>query len=206
MPLKNFILLPGYACQSWIWDEIVPLLDGNCVKVEYPAGKFLTVKDFSEWVFDKFCKTSPLNVIGHSMGGLIGLELLSLVPIHRLLLLETFVTSPGPFFQNLFMEGSKWGERIEGMLTAEKKKYGPELQLSLRNVDCLETVERWGKKITAVYGDRGTGNPQLVKERLNWPSSLEGVRVEVVPDACHFPMLENPKETAAMIKKMMRSI
>lgn len=194
----SLLFLPGFACRPWIWDELATSLGFPYQAIAWPEGD--TVQQLTERILPEL-RSSTL-AIGHSMGGLVGLELLERGIIERLVLVETFITPPPPFFRNLLLEGSPWESKVQEMLFEEKKRYPMSLAESLRVVDSLALAERHFDRITAVYGDRG--KPARVETELGWPDGL-GIPVRAIPHSCHFPMLENPEELARVLSDCLKT-
>ena len=147
-------------------------------------------------------------VIGHSMGGLVALNLAE-KDVHlfrRVILVETFLTPPTPFFQNLFLQPDLRQEErmVLDMLEREKERYSPGLRETLRQVDTSQLMANLSARVQALYGDRGFGEANRVLQELGWSHDLQQrVTVSVVPNACHFPMIENAEVTARRIHDML---
>lgn len=186
MTTTPLIFLPGFACQPWIWDEVAEALQRPFQAIAWPDGD--TVQQLTEAILP----TLPADaiVIGHSMGGLVGLELLNRHLIRKLVMVESFVTPPPPFFQNLMLPDHPLLPRVQEMLKQEKLRYPATLAESLKQVDSLQLAQSLQGRIVAIYGDRGSGDPENVRKQLGWPESL-AIPVQVIPNTCHFPMLEN---------------
>lgn len=115
-----------------------------------------------------------------------------------------FLSSPPPFFQNLLLNQVASGPAIPEMLSREKSHYSPALGDQLRNVDMREWVLTRKKTLHAFYGDRGSGAPESVVNELQWSEALSAcVDVTVIPNACHFPMVENPSATLKSLRRIL---
>lgn len=207
------LFVPGYACRSDIWnavrDEFDPAFETTLVDWPKPlAAGFGKVEDFSDWLSASYELNRYDFIAGHSMGGLVALQALAGLgqPKPKLILVESFLISPGPFFQNLVMPGTapEVEAGIQQMLQQERDYYAPNLRQSLQNVDYTGQVTRLKTGIAAIYGDRGSHNAERVQRELGWPEMLmQKVPVRFVQDACHFPMVENPAQTAAWIHQIL---
>jgi pimeloyl-ACP methyl ester carboxylesterase len=147
---------------------------------------------------------AEMHLIGHSMGGLVALEVAArLGPLVKgVVLLESFLTPPSEFFQNLLMDSAADGlrSRVMAMLARGKQESSDALRASLGRVDYLDTACGLGEKLTAIYGDRGCGDVTRVRLALEWPEALVSqVALHVVPNACHFPMLESPESVLRIL-------
>ncbi len=212
MTLKG-LFLPGYACTSKIWQMIRDEFDSICEPtwVDWPIQaipSFHHVADFSHWLYTAVGVESYDFVVGHSLGGLAALQLVAMAEgvEPTVILIETFLTSPAPFFQNLLFDkaASVPAQLISVMLNREKIHYSPVLGDRLREVDMTEWVLTRKKMLYALYGDRGSGVPEKVVNELRWSESLSAcVEVKVIPDACHFPMIENPSATLKSLRRIL---
>jgi pimeloyl-ACP methyl ester carboxylesterase len=171
--------------------------------VDWPTEatpNFHRVDDFADWLHGSVGLEQYDFVVGHSLGGLAALRLVELAENvdPAVILIETFLAPPAPFFQNLFLKKttSVQAKVILEMLSHEKVHYSPILGDRLREVDISEWVVDRKKKLFALYGDRGCGAPEKVLNELQWSEDLSAcVDVTVIPNACHFPMVENPNAT-----------
>ena len=79
------LFLYGMKCQSWIWDQVNgDLTDCDIDYVAYPGEVTRTctsVSELTEWVGEQYLSRGQAYdfVLGHSMGGLIALQLSALV-------------------------------------------------------------------------------------------------------------------------------
>lgn len=115
-----------------------------------------------------------------------------------IILVESFLAPPTKFFQNLFLNitDSAQAQATIQMLNQEKIHYSPILGNSLHEVDLRAWAIRRNKKFYSLYGDRGSRNVDQVLNELQWTKELSNCgEVTVIPNACHFPMLENPSAT-----------
>lgn len=204
MTIKG-LFLPGYACTSQIWQLIRKELSSFCevTCVDWPTQAtpgFHHIDDFAHWLYGSTEIKQFDFIVGHSLGGLVALRLTEIAESvdPTIILVESFLAPPTKFFQNLFLninESPQAQETIQ-MLNQEKIHYSPILGDSLREVDIRAWAIRRRKKFYAFYGDRGSGNFEKVLNELQWPENLaECVEVTVIPNACHFPMIENPGAT-----------
>lgn len=203
-------LFPGFACRSWIWDELRDQLAGkhDLICIDWPAdpgGRYNTPGALAEWAIQEHLpQGTQMHLIGHSMGGLVAMEVATRLGamVKGVILLESFLTPPSEFFQNLLMDSAPGDlrSRIVAMLARGKEESSDALRTSLGRVNYLDTASRLGEKLMAIYGDRGCGDVTRVRLALDWPVALVNQTApQVVANACHFPMLENPESVLRII-------
>lgn len=203
--MKNGVFLPGYACLPYIWNaQSENLADKYQLQtVAWPnelIGNFEQISDFAEWFINDIYDGREYDfIVGHSMGGLVALFIARLIPakVKKVILVESFITSPTPYFQNLLMESADLllKNRVINMLKAEQKYYSPQLSQNLRDLDLTDMLQELESDMFAIYGDRGKGDFAGLVENLKLSSEiLDKINIRIVHDACHFPMLEKPME------------
>jgi pimeloyl-ACP methyl ester carboxylesterase len=213
--MKRVMFLPGYACTSAIWRPVCEELGSNYdpILVNWPIQAtpgFHTLNDFADWLHDTFWPGGCDALVGHSLGGLVAIQLLASgkVAVPKLILVETFLVSPDPFFHNLLLSGesSDQGKGILKMLHRQEAHYSPGLREAIRDLDMSQQVLQVGKTFHALYGDRGCGKPEMVLEKLGWTAQISAhVEARVIPGSCHFPMLENPYATVDGLRSIIDS-
>ena len=209
------VFLPGYACTSQIWQSVCEEIGSTYdpTLIDWPVQAtpdFHCLNDFAHWLYASFWPRQCDFIIGHSLGGLVALQLLASgkVVIPKIILVETFLLPPNPFFHNLLLSGasSVQAQQILEMLSCEEAHYSPRLREAIREVDMSEQVLRIGKTFHALYGDRGCGRPEIVLEKLQWTEQISTrVELRVIPESCHFPMVENPQETVHVLRSIIDS-
>jgi len=199
----NGLFLPGYGCKPWIWQNVkASFNDCDLIIVEWPThltNHFHEIADFSKWIIDTYKIESLDFMIGHSMGGLIALHLSTLnnIKIKDVVLVESFIMSPGKFFQNLLMDSTDdiIKKNVMDMLTKESKYFSRELGNQLKNSNFTDLIETTKSRIHCVYGDRGNHDHKIVIDELGMPNSISNnINIKMIPNSCHFPMLENSEQ------------
>ncbi|GAU78442.1 alpha/beta fold hydrolase [Fusibacter sp. 3D3] len=212
--MKKILILSGYACKSWIWNSIN--FDHTLYEydiIDWPRDKisaFHSLDEYVEYLYENNLSKVDYydSVIGHSMGGLIGLYLAAQYPdkIKKLILVESYILSPTPFFQNLVYVNNlnTHREPIENMLREESPYYSEKLPMQLRALDLSDVVYNITQDIYAFYGDRGEKDNRIIKNELGWNKALDDkINVLFICDSCHFPMLENSLEFNQKIIKII---
>jgi pimeloyl-ACP methyl ester carboxylesterase len=208
---KTGLALPGYACTAQIWKEIGSRLAPGIelTPVNWPGSltpRFERIDDFASWLCDEYPISQYDFIIGHSLGGLVAVK--AMAELNRsdqtIILLESFLTPPGPFFQNLLMPKTPLTleAEVKQMLKDEREFYSARLQNDLKQVNLCNPALFKVEKVYALYGDRGCGDAERVKQELSWPGWMKArIPVGIVGNSSHFPMLENPQETTQALRE-----
>lgn len=208
----DILFLPGYACSSAVWEPLRTELPAHyaATSLDWPRGStpgFHSLRDFAGWLSVWLGDRRFDCIVGHSMGGLAALQLLAAgsEAASRLVLMESFVLPPPPFFRNLVLRDSAAeAQAVRTMLALERPYYSPALAESLREADFTQEVRQLDVPVHALHGDRGCGDPERVRGALGWPEALSRrVELAVIPGACHFPMLENPRHTGEALRRIL---
>lgn len=176
------------------------------------TAKLDSLEDYCQWLLGKFRSTGffPDVIIGHSMGGLVGLclTLSGAWDIRQVIVVESFVTPPKPFFQNLTMEGTspELRDKLVEMLRREQPRYSHKLGQELKKIDLTHLLEESAVNLLAIYGDRGY-DETAVRQNIGWSDTLtQRLNLQTVADSCHFPMLENPQAILKIIRAELAAI
>ena len=211
------LVLYGMHCQLWIWDELKALSgDLDLTFLEYPHEVTTvchSVHELSEWVAKSaFSNGQAYDVIiGHSMGGNIALELsgLKALGIKKTILIETSIRPSAPFYHNLLTEQHQiaLGERVKRMLEEERVFTTQSLKESFRNAfDYSNTLMAIDHQVIAIYGDRNQPDyPDLIRDLNLSESEMKQLELIFIEDACHMPMLENPKRLSKLLRHYIKA-
>lgn len=210
------LLLYGLKCQPWIWDGMKSdLADCDIEYVEYPEDVTRTcvsIGELTAWVDEQYLSLGQAYdfVLGHSMGGLIALQLSALdgARFKKTIFVESFLKPSEPFYHNLMMDANMalMGDRVLRMFGEEDAKYTPELKASLQeDFDFTESLDHIANAVFGIYGDRGTRDTALLLRNLDLDDHRLGrLDISFIHDACHLPMLENPHELAQRILSILQ--
>lgn len=205
------IFLYGANCTTIVWDELNLLMDNSdTLIIEYPheiTEKAETVKDVAQWVYDTY--GGDLNcdcIIGHSMGGIIALDLITNFGIscQKVILIESNLKPAEKFYRNLMTPENmaKYGKKIIPMIKAEAPFYADKLKQSFQDdFDFTDLVLKSAIEIHGIYGDRSEQNYKDRISDLNLGRDIENnINFHFIKDCCHMPMVENPEALAEMLK------
>ncbi len=205
------LVLYGLKCQPWIWGPMKGDLAGYDIEyVAYPAEVTRTctsVNELMAWVSERYLSRGQTYdfVLGHSMGGLIALQLSAQdgARFGKTIFVESFLRPSEPFYHNLMMDATMttMGDRVLAMFREEDANYTPELKASLKEgFDYTGPLDHITGRIYGIYGDRGHHDRPLLLRSLDLDDrQLNRLDISFIPDACHLPMLENPHALAQRI-------
>jgi pimeloyl-ACP methyl ester carboxylesterase len=206
-------MLYGVNCTNKVWDSFKPYLSGYEVDyVEYPHEITLKTKevaDISKWVYENYHRQYYQAVIGHSLGGIVALQLAVKykMKFDKLIYLDTNLKPANEFYRNLMTPEhmKEFGESILTMFQAERKFYTPELFESIQNeFDYSNYLKEITQKVYAIYGDRNKPEYYDKIRDLNLSDeALEKLKLKFINNACHMIMIENPKQLYETIKAVL---
>ena len=207
--MKN-IYLYGANCTKDVWDDLLEqYADPDALLIEYPheiTEKAKSVTDLTRWVFDTYGNDLNGNcLIGHSLGGIIALELVAEFGIlcEKVILIETNLKPAEKFYRNLMTPENMriHGGKIIPMIKAESPYYTDDLKHSIQDdFDYSDLVHKSTVEIHGIYGDRGEDNYKDRISDLNLGKDIENnINFHFIKNACHLPMVENPKDLAAVL-------
>ncbi|MGL5086427.1 MAG: alpha/beta fold hydrolase [Clostridium sp.] len=106
----RLLMLYGVNCTNEIWNYLKPYLKSfEDDYVEYPheiTSKANEVDDISKWIYEHYNSNSYQAVIGHSLGGIIALQLASKYKMNfdKIIYLDTNLKPAKEFYRNLMTE------------------------------------------------------------------------------------------------------
>lgn len=209
--MKKGLFLYGINCTLTIWDEVKDaFLDMDVTFVEYPheiTQKAHHVSDITKRVYDAYGNAQFDFIVGHSMGGLIALELVAKykAKCDNIIFIESNLRPAKEFYRNLMLPANmmKYGNKIKNMFNSEAPYYKDELKTSLQQkFDFTSYIYEITCKIFGIYGDRGVEHYSRRVDDLCLDKDVEErIIFKFVRDSCHMPMIENSQELTEILIK-----
>lgn len=209
----RLLMLYGVNCTNKVWDYLKPYLSEYEIDyVEYPheiTRKAKEVTDISEWVHENYHHRYYEAIIGHSLGGIIALQLAVKYKMRfgKLIYLDTNLKPANEFYRNLMTPEhmDEFGESIISMFQEESKFYTPALFASIRDeYDYTNYLKKITQKVYAIYGDRNNSEYSDKVSDLNLSrEALEKIELKFINNACHMIMIENPRQLYITIKAIL---
>ncbi|MEW8995698.1 alpha/beta fold hydrolase [Clostridium sp.] len=203
------LFLYGANCTSQVWNKIKRFFsDFDITYVEYShdvTQNAQCVEDITRWVADKYKDKQFDFIVGHSMGGIIGLELIANYEykFDKVIFIESNLRPANLFYRNLMTNENMnlYGENILKMISNEAPFYNDNLKKSLQEeFDYTEYIKSISSNIYGIYGDRGISNYAKRIEDLCLDKSIsQKIKFIFIESSCHMPMIENPQKLAKVI-------
>jgi pimeloyl-ACP methyl ester carboxylesterase len=208
---RKLLLLYGLRCTKRVWDDLAPyFVEYEVDYVEYPHEVTLQAKkvnDLTQWVYENYGEKTYDAIVGHSLGGIIALQLVSdyNMKAKQVFLLDTNLRPAEAHYRNLMTPEhmQQYGDRVLPMLKAEAKFYTPALFEAIQNdFDFTELILSAKQAVFALYGDREQPEYERKISALNLPDEVLGkIELRWIEHACHMIMVENPSALAELIQK-----
>ena len=211
----RLMMLYGVNCTKDVWNHIVPYFKNFEIDyVEYPHEITSTAKkvdDITEWVYKNYNQHHYDAIIGHSLGGIIAMQLITKykMKVDKLIYLDTNLKPANKFYRNLMTQKNmeKHGVSILQILNKERRFYTDELLESIQvDFDYTNLVNEIPQNIYAIYGDRGMPEyPNKIQDLNLSPQTLSNLNLVFIHNSCHMIMVENPKQLSEVIKKILEA-
>ena len=205
----RLMMLYGVNCTKDVWNHIVPYFKNFEIDyVEYPHEITSTAKkvdDITEWVYKNYNQHHYDAIIGHSLGGIIAMQLITKykMKVDKLIYLDTNLKPANKFYRNLMTQKNmeKYGVSILQILNKERRFYTDELLESIQvDFDYTNLVNEIPQNIYAIYGDRGMPEyPNKIQDLNLSPQTLSNLNLVFIHNSCHMIMVENPKQLSEVI-------
>lgn len=211
-PIK-ILMLYGVNCTKQIWDRLIPYLEDYEIDfVEYPHSLTKTAATLdllTKWVYENYHSNPYDAVIGHSLGGIIALQLAAIygMKFHTIIYLDTNLKPANAFYRNTMLPKHMqlYGQEVSRMFKEERPFYHEELLKALQEAfDYTADLNKIPQKVYALYGDRGIPEyPKRIEDLNLSGETLARLEIKFVPDSCHMMMIENPKQLAGILKNIL---
>lgn len=208
------MFLYGLNSNASIYNEVLNQLkhiDAHIVTYPKELTKEATAPfDLAQWVNRMYQEESFDVVIGHSMGGIIALQLHCVLHMQfkKIILLETNLKPANPFYRNLCTpEHMKvYGDSVIETIKKEAVYVHKALAQSVQeNFDYSSYVKQAECKIYGIYGDR---NQPDYKDKFTDlcldHDIIENINFSFIKNSCHMPMIENPQALAHRIQEICK--
>ena len=158
------LILYGANCTLDVWDTLKSELTAhNVTLVEYPHNiteKANNVSDITKWIYANYREERFDFILGHSMGGIIGLELVADFNLicDKVIFIESNLKPAKNFYRNLMLPCNmeRYGEKIISMIKGEAKYYSDSLKKTLQEeFDYTDYIRKINSKVYGIYVDRG---------------------------------------------------
>lgn len=156
------LFLYGASCTGWIWDKIRNGFSGFGTEyASYPHAvtqNAESVSDVTSWVYEKYKFGGFDFIAGHSMGGIIALELLVNYGLEakNVILIDSNLRPAKEFYRNLMLPHNmeKYGRQVLDMIKGESRFYSEALKRSLHtDFDYTGYIKSISCNIFGIYGD-----------------------------------------------------
>ena len=209
----RILMLYGVNCTKEIWGELnTHLSDYEVDYVEYPheiTRNAIKVDDITKWVYEQNCDESYDAIIGHSLGGIVALQLVSeyKMKANQVICLDTNLKPAEVFYRNLMTQEhmDEYGDMILKMFDKERQFYRTELFESIQGeFDYTGYINHIEHPVYVLYGDRGVCEyPNRIRDLNLQEDVVDRLRIKFIKNACHMIMVENPVELASVLREIL---
>lgn len=224
-PRRLAVFVHGYSCSSRHWSGARERL-GREADVELvslpghggallPSGRRLDIDACVDHVLAAVAAAGDreLCLVGHSLGGMIGLACVRQRPelFTALVLVDAFpkLGPPHPFDKS-FWPGSPAAlkSRIVKEMMETRRKLPSSLWESVVAFDASPYLQELRLPVRGIYGDRGEGDHERLHEALVQVGlgRLPDARFHFVPQAGHFVMLEQPDAFYGLLTQIVSDL
>jgi pimeloyl-ACP methyl ester carboxylesterase len=209
-PWPPAVFVHGHCCSSRHWAEARARL-GEHTRLELlslpghddvplPSDRPLDIAACAEHVLRETAALHGPVLVGHSLGGMIGMQCLLDRPdaFSALVLVDAFPSlgMPEPFTRS-YWEGSPptLKARIVRQMMDRRKRLPATLWESIVAFDARPDLARLAAPVRGIYGDRGEVDHAVLAKSLRefGLGAIPDLEIHTVEQAGHFVMLEQPE-------------
>lgn len=205
------LFLYGVNCTEKVWDKLLPLLPSwECEVLAYPHEVTLKancMEDLTKWVASQIKDKEYDIIVGHSLGGLVALEMAAHNNIEtktKIVCLDTNLKPAGPFFRNLMTsEHMKiFGDDVGKMMARERVYYTEAMFKSLQEeFDYTYLLTEIKNPVELLLGDRNDSDAKShINELPLSEAALNKLTIKFIPNSCHMAMIESPAKLSDILR------
>lgn len=206
---RPLVLVHGLSASSRWWGPSLPLLtrDRDVIALDVPRyGRRFRPRETADWLAGQIEHLAPVDLVGHSLGGLVCADLAAARPreVRRLVLVAP-VGAPRSLMRlhelpplALARTALRATPRLLYAMTTDAVRWGPE---ALLHGGLFATRETFSGSVPVptllVWGARD----RLVPPELAtaWRDLIPHARLELLSGARHVPMIETPDAFAQIV-------
>lgn len=207
------LILYGANCTLDVWDVLKSELTvHNVTFVEYPHNiteKANNVSDVTKWIYATYGNEKFDFILGHSMGGIIGLELVADFKLRcdKVIFIDSNLKPAKNFYRNLMLPSNmeQYGEKIISMIKGEARYYSDNLKKALQEeFNYTDYIRKINPKVYGIYGDRGQKcYVNRISDLCLDDDIVAKIDFRFVENSCHMPMIENHEALAYIIESIL---
>lgn len=160
-------------------------------------------KNLTDQIYNKHFKNKTYDlIIGHSMGGLIILDILCKnykIDANKIVIVESYLFEPREEFRNIVYNNFHLEQKLNNIMKNAVKKYHSNIFHSLRKLNIVEDLRNISRTLIFVYGMRDLDNITFL-EKLDFPN-FDNIQLIGIPYTSHFCLIEQPEEFLSNILK-----
>lgn len=223
--MPNIILIHGFGCDSRFWKpQVAALREFDLFVPDLPFhggptnGVQKTLEGLAEWVVETHLQ-SPAVLIGHSLGGMISLQIVNDHPelVQGLVLVDSFPSLklnnqflPGLYHYPMDLNVLEWIESTRKEIISQMTEdIYDEIWPSVHNFDATPWLQKINCPVLGIYGGRGRytqDDDDNLKRDLMLDKIPAPVTVKILPQASHFVNLENPVLVNYMLSEWLDGV
>ena len=210
----KILMLQGLYCTPKLFRQAATYLkEHELLLMEYPhevTARAIRVMDLASWIATQLPKDIDV-IIGHSMGGILALQLVHDVGIAAkcVICIESNLCPAEPFYRNLVMKQhmATLGAELQKEMAKEAVWYHAALVKQLQEHFDYSALTHISVPIHMIYGDRGIpGYAQRIQDLNLCPETVNRLQFHFIKNACHMPMLEQCEDTYRCVNDILHAV